>query len=318
MPRAGTTWLCRSLNQHREVAAFGESMFWGKGYIAPTGAGRYDTEEMVRVRKGLSSRPFETTIDVDGSGSMQRIRRTDIPGLVHSSLGGLEHASPGETFLRFCSGMAQADGKHHWIEKTPHHLIFAKRILKELPESRFVVTLREPYGFMLSYKHQPGHDASQKCARDFRHRYHPLGCALVWRNSLRAARRMLQEHSGQSMLVDLQDIERDPAGVLRDIQRFFLLDLDPLVTGVPGRVRSSFQDPNRPTLASSDVAWMNTIAHNEILDAGYRLCTPDISYTDLLRSTLDLPWWGARIWKDTVVTSSTSPVRHFWQWFSSK
>ena len=206
MPRAGTTWLCRSLNQHREVAAFGESMFWGKGYIAPTGAGRYDTEEMVRVRKGLSSRPFETTIDVDGSGSMQRIRRTDIPGLVHSSLGGLEHASPGETFLRFCSGMAQADGKHHWIEKTPHHLIFAKRILKELPESRFVVTLREPYGFMLSYKHQPGHDASQKCARDFRHRYHPLGCALVWRNSLRAARRMLQEHSGQSMLVDLQDI----------------------------------------------------------------------------------------------------------------
>jgi hypothetical protein len=36
LPRAGTTWMCRSLNEHPDAVAFGDTMFWGDKPVPTT------------------------------------------------------------------------------------------------------------------------------------------------------------------------------------------------------------------------------------------------------------------------------------------
>ena len=56
MPRAGTTFLVRSLNQHPRVVSFGESRFWGNDWVEP-GPDGYDRAQLETVIERLAANP---------------------------------------------------------------------------------------------------------------------------------------------------------------------------------------------------------------------------------------------------------------------
>ena len=68
MARAATTWLCKCLNVHSEVVAFGESLFWGRRFVAPGPDGRYEPEQVESIRLQLRGGGCLESVLGDGAG----------------------------------------------------------------------------------------------------------------------------------------------------------------------------------------------------------------------------------------------------------
>ena len=73
MSRGGTTWLGHCLNQHPEVAVFGESLYWGRNYIEPAHNGKYTIEQINQVL-GLLKRDCKAFLG-DGEGNLKCVDR---------------------------------------------------------------------------------------------------------------------------------------------------------------------------------------------------------------------------------------------------
>ena len=317
MPRASTTWLCRSLNEHKDITGFGETMFWGKSFIPANDQGFYDQASLHRVKASLLTKPFESTLAFPGPGGLKQINRKNIKAVIDEAFQDANvKPTPAEIFLKLSKAIARKEGKQHWVEKTPHHLLYTDRILKHFPSALFVVVIREPYSFMLSYKHQKGHENSSASRQRFSNRYHPLGCALVWRKSWLAAQKLKRERPEQTFFVRMEEVKNNPTEVTQNVQNFFQIPEDPAVLNVSSKVNSAFADEPKPELTASDIAWMNFVAGKAIVSAGYRtLPWPGFSLA-LIKSVFDLPGWVLRWLRDTRLTTEDSVIQHLWRWLA--
>jgi hypothetical protein len=315
LPRAGTTWMCQSLNRHPDVMAFGETMFWGKSYVPPAANGRHDLTTLERVRQNLRSRPLESTLAIAGPGGLRRVSREQLNTVIDRALAQASAGpTPAQLFTRVARAIAAAEHKTDWVEKTPHHLLYANRILQSYPDARFIVMMRAPYSFLRSYKNQKGHAKSEASRKRFERRYHPVGGALVWRNSWRAAQSLLARAPGNSMLVRLEDIEKDPAGVMRRVHEFLQLRAVEDTLAISSRINSAFEGTSGADLTAAEIAWMNLIAGADIQAAGY-LPQPSRAAAALLSgSAAALPVWALRMAWDLRQTTSGSVTRHALRW----
>jgi hypothetical protein len=295
MPRAGTTWLTQCLNQHPDVTAFGETRFWGKAFVAP-GAGRlYDHRSLQRVKGRLLAKPLETTIHHPGPGMMSSLGAQNIKSTIRIAFEGYTGGvGPGDVFRSVAGQIARAEGKALWVEKTPHHIYHVDRIFKYLPSARFVITIRDPYSFILSYKYQRGYQRTAESRRRFEARYHPFMPVLVWTRCWRATQQALQDHPDQTMLVRMEDIESNPLAVVKQVESFFMLRHNPEVKGLSARVNSSFEDGSKPNLLDSEIAWMNLIAGAQVREAGYQPREASIGSLAFWKSALELFPWSVR------------------------
>ena len=150
MPRAATTWMCKCLNEHPDACAFGETLFWGRQYVRPGHGGEHTPEEIERIEQRLASGHCVREMAGVGPGSLRHVTPECFGALLRDAWGPLRRgAAPGELFAALCRSVADAEGKRLAVEKTPHHLNWIDRISEALPGARFVVMVREPYGFML-------------------------------------------------------------------------------------------------------------------------------------------------------------------------
>jgi hypothetical protein len=195
-------------------------------------------------------------------------------------------------------------------------LLYAGRILRQFPNARFVVMLREPYSFLLSYKHHEGHDRSPASRERFRRRYHALGGALVWRNSWRAAQELAKSRPEQTMLVHLEQIENDAQATMRAVLDFLQLQPADCVLGVAGRVNSAFDSRAAAKLTDADIAWMNWIAGNDLRAAGHEPKRWRRDVKTVASSVVDLPRWGFRIARDMKDTTAGSLAGHLLRWLA--
>lgn len=270
MPRAATAWLCKSLNEHPEVAAFGESLYWGRRYIEPRGfGGTYTPEQVQQLADRLRSGSCIHDVSGEGSGNLRNISKENFESVVDAVLARLgDSPTPGELFIALCDVIAEAEGKRIGIEKTPHHINWIDRITGALPNAKFAIMLREPYSFMLSYKHQ-GDRKREFVRKQFRRRYHPLACAVVWRGCMKAAIGVAKHDPDRALMIEHNDLRSDPAAQLERVRSFFELP-PPALPGTIPMANSSFPDGTRPELRADDIFWMNRIAGRLLIQAGYR------------------------------------------------
>ncbi len=313
MSRAATTWLCKCLNEHTQACAFGESLFWGRRFVEPAAGGRYDAQQVEalrrRLRDGGSVYPFVGS----GPGTLKRITLENFPSTVDSAFRELPaKPTPGEVFVKFTRMVACAEGKQCAVEKTPHHVNWMDRILRELPDARFVVMVREPYGFMLSSKHF-GDEKNPAMRRRFRRRYHPLGNALVWRGYMRAALAASDRWPRQTLLMRYDEIERDPAAVLARVQEFFGLRIEDLAARVP-RDNTSFIERSRPELRGDDMFWMNLVAGRVMKRSGFQTRRFRLDPIRVSWSMARLPWWALSNAISFRRMLSGSSMSYFWRW----
>jgi hypothetical protein len=320
MSRAGTTWLAKCLNEHPHAVVFGETAFWGRGYVAPGADGLYGAEHLRAVRAWLDRADWLRPMVGAAPGCYRTVRMEDGPRLLDRALGqALAPLTPAQLFTRIASAIGDAEGKPFAIEKTPHHVNWIGRIFAAMPKSRFVVMLRDPFEFMLSYKHQ-GDRLPESTRREFESRYHPFGCAVVCRGYLRAAERAAQRFPDRVLIVRFDELTRSPATQLDRVQRF--LGLEPV--DLAGRVppdNTSFpaeaagDGAARPALRGEDVFWMSTIAGRDIHAFG--AAPPRVSREPLrvIGSMLTLPAWALRNLRSMRGVTSGSIWSYLGRWW---
>ena len=293
MPRAATTWLCKTLNGHPDVAAFGETLFWGRRYIEPDEDGGYNDSQLEEIKRHLITGDFLESVLGEGKECLQNLTWENAGELVEEVFRGLpERPRPEVVFRALLKGVARAEGKRFGVEKTQHHLDWVDRIVKAMPEAKFVVMLREPYGFMLSYKHQ-GDRKPEQIRQAFRRRYHPLACAIVWRASMRAAMAAKAAHGENILWVKHEDIAESEASVMDQVLAFYQLSPVDLADSASRKsgINSSFP-VERATLQAEDIFWMNLVAGGMMGAGEYEKRKTPFAPIRILWSLLRLPAWG--------------------------
>ena len=253
LARSGTNWLAHALDSHPEIAVLGETAAMGR--LHPGTEGPLPPHRARAYMEGIAARSralyeAEMPFPAQEAARAGRVQRLTPPVPVAP-----EECTAAALFGRTLIAAAQAQGKTRVVEKTPHHLIWHRRIARAFPEARFVVCLRDPYAAMLSYKHQG--DRRGREGRAAARAYHPIGFALVARASFRAARTLLAEGEGRVLLVRDREIAEAPGEVLARVQHFLGAEVRAL-THEP--VNSSFPEGARPGLAPADIFWLNLIA----------------------------------------------------------
>jgi hypothetical protein len=290
MSRCGITPLSRCLNLHPVIAAFGESRFFGRYYVQPETAAGYSTAQLGRILRLL--RQFRWTATVgDEPGCLQNVSLERFRFLIEETFSSAQAPiPPGVLFTTLAGRIAAAEGKELALEKTPHHLNWLDRVVRHVPDARFVVFLCEPYAFASFHRDQ---DAV----------YHPLATALLWRGYLRSYERALWRHGDRIVVVDAAELARDGASALARVQRFFGLEPRDLSEPLAPFSRE-FQARSREVDAV-DIFWLNVLCGRLMRRHGYRRTWAPLAPSRLLGSFLSLPVWCMRVLPQLKGTSGS-------------
>ncbi|MEP3481529.1 MAG: sulfotransferase [Fuerstiella sp.] len=312
MSRAGTTWMAKTLNSHPDVACFGETAFWGRYFVEPNKNGTYDREKQEAVLKRHLLCPDSTA--PSGTGSDEQpgcLSRDTVVGFTERLKGNFEAlpevATVAETFAAFVDAIAESEGKSIAVEKTPHHLHWIGRIKQHLPEAKFIIQVRDPYDFMLSYKHQ-GDRMAEQAKRHFQRLYHPIACAFVWRSYAKATRKILSDYPDDTVLVDFSSLKKNREETLGSVQKTLGLSPVDLSDNVPPDY-SSFPSGKRPELEMVDIFWVNLIAGGEMKRMQSQRRSQASSWGMVARSVLSFPFWAIQIML-SLRRQVESPVRY--------
>lgn len=308
MSRSGTTWLGCCLNMHPEVAVFGETLYWGRCYIEPNSDALYgdrELDELIHFQKDLN-RAFRGQSD----GSLKSVDEGHWHQIV-TSLRSLSPASPSAIFDSICSQIAKAEGKNMVIEKTPHHLNHVSRIERFYPDSHFIIMVRDPYSFMLSYKNQ-GLQRSADHRYHMSRYFHPIGCALVWKGYARQATKVEQQLGDRSLLIRFEKLKLDGNAVWQKVLLF--LDVTPHSLPIIEDKNSSFSRHERPDLKPIDVFWMNLIAGNAIDGLGYTRRESGFPLLAIIVSLCSFIPCSIRVLKDISKRCSGGIISYILNW----
>ncbi|MDB4360772.1 sulfotransferase [Akkermansiaceae bacterium] len=286
MSRGGTTWLTKLLNSHTDCVALGETTFWSRGYIKPSSSDlRYTEREFIAAKRILAKTRLITA--GDEIGSLKKLSQQAWEDLVDGIL--YKSQTPSELFSFAMETVCEIEGKSRWIEKTPHHLNSIDRIISGYPTAKFIVQVRDPYGFMSSYKFQ-GERKEEAAKKYFRRLYHPIACAMLWKRYYQRSIAAAGHYPDNVQLLNFNDLKSEPCRVYREVLEFLDLNVSPFPSEVQDK-NSSFNSSVKRKLSNADIYWMNMLASAEIGESKsikkYATC---FSF-DILISLLRLPVW---------------------------
>lgn len=198
--------------------------------------------------------------------------------------------NPGEVFERLAGSIASEVGRTYWVEKTPHHLQHLDRMFHYMPNARMLVMIREPSGFLSSYKHQ-GDRKSPETRKLFHRLYHPALASLVGRKTYRTARSAIERWPDQLLLVRLEELSKNATELMPRIRAHLGLPQDG-----PNEYRkdnSSFSGRKKPTddLSAVEITWLRLIMGKDATAVGFQLPARRFSPLGMTLSVLGLiPW----------------------------
>lgn len=325
MSRSGTSWMSRVLNCHPDIVSFGETLYWGRGYMEPEEDGCYSQGQVDRFCRVFANGNWKPSGSDVGSlkcmegNAFKRTFESKMAAVGQQSnepAGRAERYTPFSLFKVLSEAFCEAEGKLVAVEKTPHHLMWRDRIDVACPNHRMVITVRDAYGFALSYKHQ-GDRKSEAVQQDFRRLYHPLGCAIVWRGYARQIASQKMERAERTLVVHFNEFQANEEKVTREVQEFLGVEYHAIAGKVPP-ANSSFPDRARPELKPEDLFWMNLIARKEMKSLGYELRRTPFAPLRISWSIIKLPGWGLRNLVDLKRKVRGPLVSYLYKWISGR
>jgi len=156
-------------------------------------------------------------------------------------------ATPGHVFLAMARAVARAKRARVIMEKTPHHVLHAGRIVRAIPDARFVVLWCDA----------PDHLRSLKGQADLL--YHPAAAATAWRRYDAAIRDVLRNGPDRSLVVRYSDLATRPAPELARISTFLELSNVDWPWCLPGFYSGLAPGEPLPELSPGDWFWSRVI-----------------------------------------------------------
>jgi hypothetical protein len=309
MSRGGTTWLSRLLNAHPDCVAIGETTFWGRGYVAPRmGDLQYDQQEFLAAREVLANTRLITL--GDGVGALKKLKQEVWDSRIREI--SYDNQTPFQLFEKAMQVAVSGEGKTRWVEKTPHHINSIGRILKGYPSAKFVIQVRDPYGFMLSYKFQ-GERKEGSARTYFRRLYHPIACAVLWSRYFRQAKTCAEESPSRVLIVDFRDLKQEPSRVYASVLDFFSLESFPCPVSVDDK-NSSFNANVKCELSNEDIFWMNVFGCKAFQAGIYEKKPARFCTLGVMLSVLTLPIWFFWLLGPVRKKIKAPFFRYLWKW----
>lgn len=302
LPRSGTTWLVHSLNRHPEILAFGETHFFSRRWVAPGPDGTYSPKQVESIWRDLATCPFWSVVprrkDLGklDAGWLSQTCREDIPEVIETARN-LAGPRPGPAGILDAIGQAfcAREGKSVWIEKCAEEGKCAHKTIAKVPDARFIVTMRDPVGFLRSYKFQGSQSGSDSVRRKFfSERYHPILGALVWRKTYRSVTKTRARYPDQ-VSVHVLCNETNRRAALESACHHLGVSPDPAIyEQINKKMNSSAVDNIEQTLDRQDIAWLRALCTVDDPDLGISEDLPPTGFIDLLKSIPSAIRWALR------------------------
>jgi hypothetical protein len=300
VPRAGITWLSRALNRHPEVAVFGQSRFWGKHYIEPDAQGLYGSREQRRLIAKINAFEWNATVG-RAPGCLAGLSLPQFRALLVSAVESLDTpATPATVYAALSAAVAHSQKASIVIEKTPHHVLYADRIVRAFPAARLLLLHCPPFPHMAALKGQ----------RDLR--YHPLAAALIWRKYDAAIRACAKRFRANTTVVGVMSLAHEPHQTLQSLGKElgtaefdWLGGMPPFDFGLPhGQL---------PQLDAADAFWMGHINRGAAGMTG-AIAPPGLP---VLKSLLTLPAYALHNLNVARREVEGSLFDYYRRWFSA-
>ena len=253
-PRTGTTLTMEVLNNHSLVHLYDEVHYNERIADTMPANGALGQSGLRRAAIRLLERsPWKKGTDA-GNVSVD-----DLVGAAEP-LGG-DHAAVLKAFL---VGEAAAHGKTIWGDSSPQDVLYLDRLKAWYPGARVVGVVRDPRGFLASYKNY-----YRKELKSYRNRFNPLTNSLLWRSYMRALRSAQASAFARDVyLLKYEDLVSAPESQVRSLSDFLEIGFEESMLAV-GRQNSSYHKvsedrQNTGIKAGSRDRWASELSNAEI------------------------------------------------------
>lgn len=195
-PRTGTTLTMQVLNLHSAIHLYNEVHYNER--VADTVA---DTEVLSPQQLTAAASRLLEAVPWKGGPEDPDAALDHLVTLAQE--GGSTHAA---VFRAFLAEEARAHGKTIWGDSAPQDVLYIDRLMEWYPDARFIGIVRDPRGFLASYKNY-----YRKQLRTYRNRFNPLANSLLWRSYMRTLLRAKASPAGNAIhLLHYEKLVADP------------------------------------------------------------------------------------------------------------
>jgi hypothetical protein len=278
-PRTGTTLVREILNRHPRIYLFDEVHFFervwdDRQHLGDLKAPLSQTQAILRLREIV--RDFGPDSQVAQVLTIEEYRRRLLGE-------GRRYATLLRILLR---AGAELRGAEIWGDSSPQDVLYLPTILEWYPNARIVALVRDPRGFLSSYKNY-----YRRREPTYRERYNPLTNSILWRSYMRAVLEAERSPASSSVLrLRYEDLTADPEAEVRRLCDHVGVEFDPAMIDVD-RSNSSFAlesgwPAGRGIYSSSTDRWRTELGPTEIW-LGERIFAPvmtELGYRPVARS----------------------------------
>jgi hypothetical protein len=252
-PRTGTTLLMEILNRHPEIHLFDEVHFFERIWderreigdlTDPDSRGRAFARLRAIVRDWGRDQAVAGVLD-----DAEFTRRLAAEGGGYRGL-----------MAALMKAGAELHGATRWGDSSPQDVLYAEQILAWFPEARIIGIVRDPRGFLASYKNY-----WRRGVASYRERYQPLANALLWKSYMRALLRLASgERRDAVLVIRYEDLVSDPEAHVRRFCEHLGVDFTAAMLEVDATNTSFPGEPAKGIVATSRDRWRSELTATEI------------------------------------------------------
>lgn len=220
-PRTGTTLTRDILNNHPDIYLFNEVHFFERVWDARNELGDLSdaasrSRALGRLAEWISTVGDDRAV-LDVFAGDELARRLQAEGGGYRGL-----------LLALFKARAGMEGARRWGDSSPQDVLYVAQILEWFPDARIVGVVRDPRGFLASYKNQ-----WRRAVARYRERYNPVTTSLLWRSYMRALLDAKNGIAAEAMiLLHYEDLVDDAEREVRRLCEHLEVDYRPAMIEV--------------------------------------------------------------------------------------
>ena len=257
-PRSGTTLTAQILGRHSTLFIPGENHFFEDIYVrwSPRWSGATPDERSSVVERLATIYGRYNQLEDQPRIDALLARDPDLRERLAAS------RTLGEMLDGFMRAQMTGMNKQAWGNNTPKDIFHFESIAKCFPNCRFVICVRDPRDFLLSYKGRWRVTSEHHKAR-LASLYHPVLTSMLWRATMRQGRRLRERYPDRFTVVRYEELVTQPREVVQQLCAALGLSFEPSMLAVESH-NSSAEVATQGIFTSSIGRWRGELSNEEI------------------------------------------------------
>ena len=166
----------------------------------------------------------------------------------------------GEVLSLFMKRQMDSEKKNSWGNNTPRDLFNVTDIVKFYPRARFILCVRDPRDFLVSYKGKWRATAKEEVNR-LKKIYHPVVTAYLWKTSMRRVSKVISSlPKNRAIILKYEDLVLFPEKKVKDLCDFIGQNYEKELLEVDFSNSSNRNEKTKGIFSSSIGKWRKNLA----------------------------------------------------------